>query len=239
LVNDNIPSKGNAVVAEQFTVAAWDAVRDWRDAIETMPFITALAEGSLPADAFAFYLAQDAVYLADFARALAAVAASAPDPAAQAFYAGSAHVALEVESGLHHAWLAEHDRPLAPEASPVTVAYTDHLLSAYVRGGYPVAVAAVLPCYWLYAHIAEVLVRRAGDLTGHPYQRWLSTYADPEFQESAARARQFTDEAAATVGAGVRERMLAAFINSSRHEYLFFAQGIDQPAWPAPPAGGY
>jgi thiaminase II len=226
------------VVAERFTAAAWAETRDWRDAIETMPFIVALADGTLPAEAFAFYLAQDAMYLVEFARALALASAAAPDPAAQAFYAGSAHVALEVESGLHHAWLAEHDQPLAREASPVTAAYTDHLLGAHVRGGYAVAVAALLPCYWLYAHVADVLVRRAGDLTGHPYERWLSTYADPEFQQSAAHAREFTDAAADTVDASGRDRMMTAFVRSTAHEYLFFAQGIDRPSWPLPPVAG-
>jgi thiaminase len=219
----------------KFTAAAWDGIRDWRDAIETMPFIAALADGSLPAEAFAFYLGQDAVYLGEFARALTLVAAAAPSAAAQAFYAGSAGVALEVETGLHHSWLSDNDRPLAAEASPVTAAYTDHLLAACVRGGYPVAVAAVLPCYWLYAHVADVLVGRAGDLAGHPYQRWLCTYADPSFQESTAQAREFADEAAGSADAATRTRMLAAFTRSALYEYLFFAQGLDRPGWPTPP----
>jgi len=224
-------------MAADFSTEAWDGIRDWRDAIETMPFIAALADGSLPADAFAFYLAQDAVYLTEFARALTLVAASAPTAPAQVFYAGSARVALEVETLLHHGWLEEHGKPLATEASPVTAAYTDHLLASCVRGGYPVATAAVLPCYWLYAYIAEVLVARAGDLTDHPYGRWLSTYADPSFQESTAQARTFTDEAAATVDGATRDRMRAAFTRSALYEYAFFAQGLDRPEWPAPPAG--
>ena len=44
------------------------------------PFLTGLADGSLPRDAFAFYVAQDAIYLHGYAQALAAVASRAPTP---------------------------------------------------------------------------------------------------------------------------------------------------------------
>jgi hydroxymethylpyrimidine/phosphomethylpyrimidine kinase len=221
----------------EFTTQAWEAVAGWRDAVETMPFIRSLADGSLPPDAFAFYLAQDAAYLVEFSRVLSAASLMAPDTTAQAFYANSARVALEVETALHRDWLASN-RPSAADAepSPVTTAYTNHLLAACLGGSYPVVVAAVLPCYWLYAHVAEVLLRRAGDLTGHPYARWISTYADPGFQESARVARLLTDEAARGADPGTRARMLAAFERSSLHEYLFFDQGVSQPRWPTPPA---
>ena len=52
-----------------FTASAWREIAGWRDAVAGMPFIRALADGSLAADAFGFYLAQDAAYLVEFARA--------------------------------------------------------------------------------------------------------------------------------------------------------------------------
>jgi thiaminase len=200
-----------------------------------MPFIRALADGSLPPDAFAFYLSQDAAYLVEFARVLGAASVMAPHGRAQAFYATSARTALEVETTLHREWLSSHGGGAA-EPSPVTSAYTNHLLASCLGGSYPVVVAAVLPCYWLYAHIGNELLCQAGDLTDHPYRRWIATYADPGFQEAARQACQFTDEAAEGTDGVTRVRMLAAFERSSMHEYLFFDQGISQPRWPAPPA---
>jgi thiaminase len=171
---------------QQFTDEAWAAIEGWRDAVETMPFIRALADGSLPPEAFAFYLAQDAAYLVDFARVLSAAAMLAPDAQARSFYAASAHTALEVELSLHREWLTVNQPDAAgAQPSPVTSAYTNHLLAHCVGGSYPVLLAAVLPCYWLYAHVGDVLLRRAGNLDTHPYRRWISTYADPGFQESA------------------------------------------------------
>jgi hydroxymethylpyrimidine/phosphomethylpyrimidine kinase len=223
--------------AATFTSDAWDRIAGWRDAVETMPFIRALADGSLPADAFTFYLGQDAAYLIEFARVLSAASVLAPGLAAQRFFAGSAHTALEVESSLHRDWLTVHPVDDGGGASPTTVAYTDHLLAAAARGNYPVLVAAVLPCYWLYAHIGSVLLRQAGDLTDHPYARWISTYADPGFQDATRLACGFADDAASTADPATYTRMIAAFERSAMHEYLFFRQGLEPIRWPVAPAG--
>jgi hydroxymethylpyrimidine/phosphomethylpyrimidine kinase len=221
--------------ARPFTDQAWTAIAGWRDAVETMPFIRTLADGSLPPDAFGFYLAQDAAYLVEFSRTLSAASLLAPDAEARSFYASSAQRALEVETLLHHEWLAGQGLAAEVEPSPVTSAYTNHLLASCVSGSYPVVAAAVLPCFWLYAHIGDTILRRAGDLAGHPYQRWIATYADPGFQETTRSARRLTDDAAGTAGPGTRSRMLAAFERSAMHEYLFFDQGITRPGWPTPP----
>ena len=221
----------------RFTTQAWDAIGDWRSAVEGMPFIRSLADGSLPPDAFAFYLWQDAAYLTEFSRVLSTASAIAPHSDAQRFFASSAHFALEVELGLHREWLSAH--PVdggEPGASPVTAAYTNHLLAACVGGSYPVVVAAVLPCYWLYAYIGEVLVKAAGDLSEHPYQQWIATYSDPAFQESTDTARRLADEAAVAADAPTRRSMLDAFVRSAMYEYLFFDQALTKPQWPTAPS---
>ena len=43
--------------------------------------MTGLTDGTLPRDCFAFYVVQDALYLRDYAKTLAVVAAKAPDTA--------------------------------------------------------------------------------------------------------------------------------------------------------------
>jgi thiaminase len=219
-----------------FTASAWQEIAGWRDAVAGMPFIRALAEGSLPVEAFGFYLAQDAAYLTEFARALSIASQLAPTRTAQTFFAGSAHHALEVESALHRDWLGRHGAAEGVPVSPVTAAYTDHLLATAARDGYAVLVAAVLPCYWLYAHIATVLLAEAGDLHDHPYRQWISTYADPGFQQAGQEACDLADRAAQDVDPITRSRMTTAFVRSSMHEYLFFDQGLSRPAWPTPPA---
>ena len=112
-----------------------------------------LADGTLPEHEFAYYLAQDAIYLNGYSRVLARAAALAPTEAEQLFWARSAQTCLEVESELHRSWLST--RPAATALGPVTKSYVDHLLAASVSGSYAVLVAAVLPCFWLYAEVGS------------------------------------------------------------------------------------
>jgi len=49
----------------------WESITDIYQAIIQHPFNEELAQGTLPREKFAFYMQQDALYLADFARALA------------------------------------------------------------------------------------------------------------------------------------------------------------------------
>ena len=65
-------------------------------------------------------------------------------------------------------------------AGPVTLAYTDFLLARALGDDYVVGTAAVLPCFWLYAHLGAK-VPHVPD--GHSYASWLQTYGDPEFVE--------------------------------------------------------
>ena len=133
------------------------------------------ADGSLPEKEFAYYLAQDALYLNGYSRVLARAAAIAPTEAEQLFWARSAQNCLEVESELHRTWLST--RPADGTLGPVTKSYVDHLLAASVSGSYGVLVAAVLPCFWLYAEVGETLHGQflaAGAPEAHPYAVWLS-----------------------------------------------------------------
>ena len=221
---------------DRFSAQVWQQIAPIREAIETMPFIRALADGTLPWRNFRFYLAQDAYYLRDYARCLARVAALAPDQDAQEFFANASAGALAAELSLHRSLLTAHGETLAGvEVSPVTAAYVDHLHRACTAGDYPEAIAAVLPCFWLYQHIGELLGSlRASSQAGaeHPYAAWIDTYADPEFAELTATAIRFTDLAADTASALQLHTMAAAFERSSRYEWMFFDQGTEMPRWP-------
>ena len=75
----------------------------------------------------------------------------------------------------------------------------DHLLAASVSGSYGVLVAAVLPCFWLYAEVGETLHGSSsprGAPEAHPYAVWLRTYADEDFAAATRQAIAYTDAAA-------------------------------------------
>lgn len=206
-----------------FAAALRDSAAADLDAVYGLDFIKALADGSLPEKEFAYYLAQDALYLNGYSRVLARAAAIAPTEAEQLFWARSAQNCLEVESELHRTWLST--RPAGGTLGPVTKSYVDHLLAASVSGSYGVLVAAVLPCFWLYAEVGETLHGQflaAGAPDAHPYAVWLRTYADEEFAAATRQAVGYADAAGRAASESERQAMAVAFRQSARYEVDFF-----------------
>ncbi|MFF2371563.1 bifunctional hydroxymethylpyrimidine kinase/phosphomethylpyrimidine kinase [Agromyces sp. NPDC058110] len=206
----------------------WGGIADVRDAIDDLPFIRGLADGSLERGPFMHYLAQDALYLRDYARVLAEASRLAPDAAGQAFWADSAHGSLVGELELHTSWLAGETFTAEPDAT--TTAYLDHLLATGARGDYAVLAAAVLPCFWIYVDLGERLA--AGEFgaaaldPGHPYASWLVTYADPAFAVATRTAIELVAREAASATPARREAMRRAFRASAEHELAFFAEPL-------------
>lgn len=193
------------------------------EAIYGLEFIRDLSAGTLGEAQFSYYLAQDAIYLNGYSRVLARASAMAPTEAAQLFWARSAQQCLEVESELHRSWLSS--RTVEPGLGPVTKAYVDHLLAASASGSYGVLVAAVLPCFWLYAEVGQSLHREfldTGAPASHPYAEWLRTYADEDFAQATREAIAMADDAGRRGSEDERAAMMAAFAQSCRFEVEFF-----------------
>lgn len=193
------------------------------EAIYGLEFIRDLAAGTLAEEQFAYYLAQDAIYLNGYSRVLARASALAPTEAAQLFWARSAQQCLEVESELHRSWLST--RTVEHALGPVTKSYVDHLLAASAAGSYGVLVAALLPCFWLYAEVGKTLHAQflaAGAPAAHPYAEWLRTYADEDFAQATRDAMAMVDEAGRKAGGNEQAAMVEAFKHSSRFEVAFF-----------------
>ncbi len=212
----------------------WAAIEDTYAQILDHPFLTGLTDGSLPEEAFRFYVVQDAHYLREFARALAIAAARAPAEDDILMFSRHATGALEVERALHGGFfrefgLSEREVATAPLA-PTTLAYTSHLLSVAYGGSFPEAVGALLPCYWIYWQVGRTLVEH-----GSPaplYQRWINTYAGEEFGAIVSEVLALTDRIGADLSAGERERMRQHFLTSARYEWMFWEMGYRQQRWP-------
>ena len=202
----------------------WAGSADLRREIDDLPFVRRLGDGTLPEAWFSHYLAQDAIYLRAYSRVLARASQLAPTPDAQVAWARSAADAIAAESALHEEWLSRHPAPAV--AGPVTRAYVDHLLAHAAGSDYAVLVAALLPCFTIYADVGTRLravgsaAAAAGD--AHPYAAWLATYADPAFAAATRRACELVDEAAVIAGPSRRAAMLAASLVSAAYERDFF-----------------
>ena len=154
----------------------WEPIEPTFTAILAHPFLTGLTDGSLDDAAFAHYVAQDVHYLRDYARALAIVAAKAPTLAETAMFSRHAAEVFDVELGLHSELLPELGLDIealnATPIAPTTRAYTSYLLAAAYSGTFAEGLAAVLPCYWIYARVGAALLERGSP--DRRYQRWIA-----------------------------------------------------------------
>jgi thiaminase (transcriptional activator TenA) len=221
-------------VTDTWTARLWRHVDTIYAAILDHPFLTGLTDGSLPESAFGYYVAQDAHYLRDYARALAVVGAKAPTHADTAMFGKHAAETAEVELALHTTLLPQLGiDPAALDAippSPTTTAYTSYLLAVTYGGSFAEGLAAVLPCYWIYQRVGEALVER-----GSPdprYQRWIDTYAGDEFAAAVAAVLAVADRIGDSLGADEAVRSQRHFVTTSRYEWMFWDAAWRQEAWP-------
>jgi thiaminase/transcriptional activator TenA len=224
------------VVSETFTGELWQGVTATYGAILKHPFLAGLTDGSLPPDAFAFYVVQDALYLRRYAQALAAVASRAPDAAGAEMFARHAADAIAVERTLHDSLLAglgiDPAAAGAAEPAPTTLAYTSYLLATTGGGSYAEGVGAVLPCYWIYREVGQELLRR-----GSPdprYQKWIGTYGGEEFGEVVRQVLAVTDRLGPGLSPAERALVHRHFRVTSRYEWMFWDMGYRKESWPRP-----
>ena len=177
----------------------WTANADLAAAALAHPFVTGIADGTLPRERFAGYVAQDAFFLESFARGYALGVAHSPDRATLDVFADLL-AGVREELRLHAGYAARFGIDLAAvQPLPATLAYTDFLLATAALGGVAATCAAMTPCMRLYAHLGQSLAGRAAQ----PYAEWVTTYADPGFAELTGTLERLLD-ATATDGPVIR-----------------------------------
>jgi thiaminase/transcriptional activator TenA len=217
-----------------FTRTLWQAIEPIYATILEHPFLRGLTDGSLPREAFRFYAVQDALYLRDFARALSLAAARAPREEWIIMFNEHAAGALRVERALHQSFFKEFG--LSPEAvaatplAPTNLAYTSYLLAIAHGGPFHEAVAALLPCYWIYWEVGKTLERTGS--RDPLYARWIGTYASEEFGAVVRAVLECTDTLAADLREEARTVMRRHFVTTSRYEWMFWDMGWRREAWP-------
>ena len=217
-----------------FTAELWQSIAPIYVAILRHPFVRGLTDGSLSREAFRFYVVQDAHYLRDFARALSVAAARAPREDWIIMLNEHAAGALRVERSLHATFfrefgLSDKDVAAVPPA-PTNLAYTNYLLAVAYGAPFHEALAALLPCYWIYWEVGKELER-----AGSPdalFARWIATYASEEFGAVVRAILAAADTVAPGLTGEDRQAMRRHFVTTSRYEWMFWDMGHRMESWP-------
>ena len=212
----------------------WDGARDIYDAILAHPFLDGLTSGTLPPERFTYYVAQDAAYLRDYARALAVVAAKAPSHADTAMLASHSADTADVELTLHASLLPalgiSSEEIAAVQVSPTTQAYTSYLLAMAHGGTFAEGLATVLPCYWIYQRVgAELLAKGSPDAR---YQLWIDTYGGDEYAVTVEEVLELADRIGVDLPGGEAYRTREHFVTTARYEWMFWDAAWRQESWP-------
>lgn len=216
--------------AGPLTQQLWDAAAEFFDDIMSTPFINNMANGTITADEYNYYLKQDNAYLDTYINSLRALAEKAPTPNIAEFWEHSAQVS-EAEVASHNKELdAQEIAEKEDDPSPACLAYRNFLADSTMNQSYVVGCGAMLPCFWTYPEVA-FRVKPAkeaweADHPGekHPFTEWIDMYSGEEFTTAAQQAIHVVEAALNDASLEENAAATAGFMTAILYEVLFFDQ---------------
>lgn len=214
----------------KWTDKTWTQIEPIYQKIIEMPFIEELQKGTLPLEKFQFYMGQDSFYLENFARSLALIGARAHRVSHALDFIRFAEGAIVVEKALHDSYFKEFGLNQRGSIEPTTHHYINFLKSTSALDQVEIAMAAVLPCFWIYQEVGDSIYKNQLS-EDNPYQKWIDTYAGKEFKELVIKAKNICDSVAENCTPQQQERMTQAFVEASKLEFMFWDSAYQLKTW--------
>ncbi|MCH7409310.1 thiaminase II [Belliella sp. DSM 111904] len=211
---------------------AWNRIQPVYQKILDMDFNKQLTDGSLDKEKFKFYMAQDAYYLGEFGKALSAISSRMKDLDDVLAFSNFASGAIVVERALHEGYFKSLGVPDDVKPSPTCLLYTNFLLNHAAYSNVEVALAAVLPCFWIYKRVGDYIYELQVATSSNPYKEWIDTYAGEDFANSVNQAISITDKLAESSSPSQRESMHQAFEMATKLEWMFWDSAFKLEEWP-------
>lgn len=194
------------------------------------PFVQGLADGSLPAACFRYYLQQDGLLLLHFARAYALALVKAESLEEIQAAAHSVNQILDHELALHRQycqqWGVSEAALFSQEEAPASRAYSRYVLAQGQQGDSLDLYTALAPCTIGYAEIGQRLIRdSATRREGNPYFSWIAAYAGDDCLAMARQQIERLDRLAAGQSPQRRHALMQIFRQATRLEQGFWDMG--------------
>ena len=215
----------------QWSENAWNNSKGYFQQILDLPFIQELIDGSLPRGVFEFYLQQDAHYLEEYGKVLAALGARMPEGEWRSAFLRFSEDTLTVEKALHESFIgtiAVEDRIAA---SPSGMLYTGFLYTQLASHSLEEAVASVLPCFRVYQEVGNFILAQPQH-EDNPYASWIATYGGADFGRAVKLAEAIADGLADAASPQRREQMDKVYLLAVKMEWLFWHSARQQEKWP-------
>lgn len=214
----------DANVKKSWTKEAWQKSSKIYHAILQQGFLKELSDGTLSEEVFGRYIAQDEIYLRNYYRQMFMLADLMDNAADKALFLSFAKDGMEGEKAMHELLIERYGIKTAVEVSEVTAAYNEHICNGIATGNRCIALAAVLPCMWIYNRVGLHILHHA-QLEENPYEAWIMEYGNEEFTAGVNRVLEMIDGWAAEADDDTRRQMDAYFVKAAWYEYAFWDYG--------------
>ncbi len=199
-------------------------------AIITDDFVVKIMNGTLPKDVFDFYINQDSLYLAEYKKALVAVAVKCQEQNDIQFFLESATGIIAVENALHQFFLDTSCKDGIP--SPTCELYTSYLARVIDNYSVEVGLAVILPCFTVYQEVGEYILQHQKNKDDNIYQNWIDTYGGEEFDLVVKKAIEITNKYASRASVDTLLKMEEVFVKTSKLEWMFWESAYRREKWP-------
>ncbi len=216
-----------------FDLDAWNRNQKLFREICIMPFNEELAIGILCQKRFKYYLIQDSYYLVTFARALAIAAAKANHSKEIIQLSEASRNAISEETKLHKYFFKKFgiesrhfsENPISPTCHH----YSHYLISTAFSSPYPIILAALLPCFKLYAEIGSYIYKKTKK--NNPYILWIETYSGEKFNSSVQSITTSINQIANDSEKSTIEAMHKTYTLSTKLEWMFWKSAYNFEVW--------
>lgn len=201
------------------------------------PFWSGQRDGSLPGEALAHFVQQDTAHLLPaYARALARVAAAAPQDNQALLFGRSIFGTLEAKDKLRKAYselVPELGTPALNEELPIDPATHAHcsFFAAASATSFHSGVGALLPMVWFNFKVSNDL--KDNHTPGSRYTKWIEVYHPGETYAYAVKGfLGMVNQVGESSSAAQRQEIVDTFTTSIRYEWAFAECNWQQPSWP-------
>ena len=153
------------------------------------PFVTQMADGTLPQEKFRYYMLQDYLYLRDYVKIFAAIIPKADDFEQIRFLSGELAGTIDETFRTHIPYMKRlgitEEEIRGAHAHIDISAYTHYMICEAQMGDVLTGLVTLLNCSWSYAYIAEQMVKRYPNaLQNENYGSWFAGYVSEEYRKT-------------------------------------------------------
>lgn len=199
---------------------SWNMSKEVIKAIKNHKFNQELMNGTLDKDRFKYYLEQDTIYLRDFARCHAIIASKISLSHIKHFLEYSQQSLIAEQEDVHQYFRKLFKFKETGHITPATLSYTSYILRICAYEPIEVAVASVLPCFWVYKEVGSFIKKHS--VHHNPYAHWIAVYSGEEFNNSVNQIINIYDNLADNTCESTKKKMLDAFYKSTCLEWHFW-----------------